>query len=156
MKSARQSKIIELIEEYDIMTQEELSELLSKAGFQNTQATISRDIRELKLTKVTTASGKPRYALQQPQDMDIWKKYRQVLAAGILTMEASENLIVIKTVSGVAMAVAAALDHLDINGLMGCIAGDDTIIAVARSKDMSDRVIANIEKTAYSLSLIHI
>lgn len=150
MKSARQSKIIELIEEYDIMTQEELSELLSKAGFQNTQATISRDIRELKLTKVTTASGKPRYALQQPQDMDIWKKYRQVLAAGILTMEASENLIVIKTVSGVAMAVAAALDHLDISGLMGCIAGDDTIIAVARSKDMSARVIANIEKTAYS------
>ncbi|MDE7366365.1 MAG: arginine repressor [Lachnospiraceae bacterium] len=150
MKSARQSKIIELIEEYDIMTQEELSELLSRAGFRNTQATISRDIRELKLTKITTDSGKPKYALQQPQDVDIWKKYRQVLAAGILTMEASENLIVIKTVSGVAMAVAAALDNLDINGLMGCIAGDDTIIAVARSKDMSDKVIANIEKTAYS------
>ncbi len=150
MKSARQSKIIELIEEYDIMTQEELSELLSQAGFPNTQATISRDIRELKLTKITTSSGKPKYALQQPQDIDIWKKYRQVLAAGILTMEASENLIVIKTVSGVAMAVAAALDNLDINGLMGCIAGDDTIIAVARSKDMSEKVIANIEKTAYS------
>ena len=150
MKSARQSKIIELIEEYDNMTQEELSELLSQAGFPNTQATISRDIRELKLTKITTASGKPKYAIQQPQDVDIWRKYRQVLAAGILTMEASENLIVIKTVSGVAMAVAAALDNLDINGLMGCIAGDDTIIAVARSKDMSEKVIANIEKTAYS------
>ncbi|MBO5239531.1 MAG: arginine repressor [Lachnospiraceae bacterium] len=150
MKSARQSKIIELIEEYDIMTQEELSELLSQAGFPNTQATISRDIRELKLTKITTASGKPKYAIQQPQDVDIWRKYRQVLAAGILTMETSENLIVIKTVSGVAMAVAAALDNLDINGLMGCIAGDDTIIAVARSKDMSEKVIANIEKTAYS------
>ena len=79
MKSARQSKIIELIEEYDIMTQEELSELLSKAGFQNTQATISRDIRELKLTKVTTSSGKPRYALQQPQDMDIWKDRKSVV-----------------------------------------------------------------------------
>lgn len=150
MKSARQSKIIELIEEYDIMTQEELSELLSQAGFPNTQATISRDIRELKLTKITTDSGKPKYAIQQPQDTDIWRKYRQVLAAGILTMETSENLIVIKTVSGVAMAVAAALDNLDINGLMGCIAGDDTIIAVARSKDMSEKVIANIEKTAYS------
>lgn len=150
MKSARQSKIIELIEQYDIMTQEELSELLTQAGFRNTQATISRDIRELKLTKITTASGKPKYALQQPQDVDIWKKYRQVLAAGILTMETSENLIVIKTVSGVAMAVAAALDNLDINGLMGCIAGDDTIIAVARSKEMSANVIANIEKTAYS------
>ena len=147
MKSARQSKIIELIEEYDIMTQEELSELLSQGGFPNTQATISRDIRELKLTKITTASGKPKYAIQQPQDVDIWRKYRQVLAAGILTMETSENLIVIKTVSGVAMAVAAALDNLDINGLMGCIAGDDTIIAVARSKDMSEKVIANIEKT---------
>lgn len=150
MKSARQSKIIELIEQYDIMTQEELSELLTQAGFRNTQATISRDIRELKLTKITTDSGKPKYALQQPQDIDIWKKYRQVLAAGILTMESSENLIVIKTVSGVAMAVAAALDNLDINGLMGCIAGDDTIIAVARSKEMSANVIADIEKTAYS------
>ena len=150
MKSARQSKIIELIEQYDIMTQEELSELLTQAGFRNTQATISRDIRELKLTKITTDSGKPKYALQQPQDIDIWKKYRQVLAAGILTMESSENLIVIKTVYGVAMAVAAALDNLDINGLMGCIAGDDTIIAVARSKEMSANVIANIEKTAYS------
>ena len=150
MKSARQSKIIELIEQYDIMTQEELSELLTQEGFRNTQATISRDIRELKLTKITTDSGKPKYALQQPQDIDIWKKYRQVLAAGILTMESSENLIVIKTVSGVAMAVAAALDNLDINGLMGCIAGDDTIIAVARSKEMSANVIANIEKTAYS------
>ncbi len=149
MKSARQSKIIELIENNDIMTQEELSELLSKAGFPNTQATISRDIRELKLTKITTESGKPKYALKQPQDADIWKKYRQVLAAGILTMEPAENLIVIKTVSGMAMAVAAALDHLDINGFMGCIAGDDTIIAVARSKEMSERVIANIEKTAY-------
>lgn len=150
MKSARQAKIIELISQYDIMTQEELSELLAKAGFPNTQATISRDIRELKLTKITTKSGRPKYALQQPQDVDIWKKYRQVLAAGILTMEASENLIVIKTVSGVAMAVAAALDHLDINDLMGCIAGDDTIIAVARSKEVAPKVIANIEKTAYS------
>ena len=150
MKSARQSKIIELIEEYDIMTQEELSERLLQAGYSTTQATISRDIRELKLTKITTDSGKPKYALQQPQDVDIWKKSRQVLAAGILTMEVSENLIVIKTVSGVAMAVGAALDHLDINGLMGCIAGDDTIIAVARSKEMSEKVVANIEKTAYS------
>ena len=150
MKSARQSKIIELIEEYDIMTQEELSELLAQAGYPNTQATISRDIRELKLTKITTPSGKPKYAQQPPQDTDIWKKYRQVLAAGILTMETSENLIVIKTVSGVAMAVAAALDNLAISGLMGCIAGGDTIIAVARSKEMSEKVIANIEKAAYS------
>ena len=150
MKIARHAKIIDLISRNDVETQEELADLLNGEGFRVTQATVSRDIRELKLTKITTDSGKPKYALQQPQDIDIWKKYRQVLAAGILTMESSENLIVIKTVSGVAMAVAAALDNLDINGLMGCIAGDDTIIAVARSKEMSANVIANIEKTAYS------
>ncbi|MBQ8983987.1 MAG: arginine repressor [Lachnospiraceae bacterium] len=151
MKSARQSKIIELIEEHDIMTQGELSDYLTQAGFPTTQATISRDIRELKLTKVTTDQGTPKYALLEPQETDIWKKYRQVLAAGILTMEASENLIVIKTVSGVAMAVAAALDNLNINGLMGCIAGDDTIFAVARSKDAAPKVITGIEKAASSL-----
>ena len=150
MRYARQNKILELIKENDIDTQEMLVALLKESGFNVTQATISRDIRELKLTKITTPSGKPKYAQQPPQDTDIWKKYRQVLAAGILTMETSENLIVIKTVSGVAMAVAAALDNLDISGLMGCIAGDDTIIAVARSKEMSEKVIANIEKAAYS------
>lgn len=149
MKTARQQKIIELIETNDIMTQGELTEHLANAGYPTTQATISRDIRELHLTKITTENGKAKYAIIKPCETDIVKKYRQVLAAGILTMEASENLIVIKTVSGVAMAVAAALDNLDINGLMGCIAGDDTIIAVARSKEMSATVIANIEKTAY-------
>lgn len=150
MKTKRQSKIIELIEKYPITTQDELAEHLIQAGFATTQATISRDIRELKLTKIPTEDGRQKYAIVQAQDQDMLSKYKRVLSAGILSMEASENLIVIKTVSGVAMAVAAALDSMDINGLMGCIAGDDTIFAVARSKDTSKDVITNIEKIAYS------
>ncbi len=148
MKSARQAKIIELIEKHDVVTQEELSNLLEAAGFPTTQATISRDIRELRLTKITDSAGVSKYAQQYSRDEDTIAKYRQVLAAGILTMESAENLIVIKTVAGTAMAVAAALDNLDIAGLMGCIAGDDTIIAVARSKELSGKVIAAIEEAS--------
>lgn len=148
MKAARQAKIIELIEKYDIETQEELSERLQMAGFSTTQATISRDIRELKLTKVA-ANGKQKYTVMQGHDMDTLGKYKKVLSAGILSMEAAENLIVIKTVSGLAMAVAAALDSLSIQGLMGCIAGDDTIFCAVRTKEMSKEVIANIKKVAY-------
>lgn len=148
MKSRRQAKIIELVEQFDITTQDELAERLNQAGYPTTQATISRDIRELKLTKASAPDGKQKYAVMQGQDFDTLDKYKKVLSAGILTMEASENLIVIKTVPGVAMAVAAALDNLEINGLMGCIAGDDTIFAVARSKEISKDVIMNIERVA--------
>ncbi len=150
MKAGRQSKIIEIVENNDIETQEELTARLLLAGFNTTQATISRDIRELKLTKVVGANGKPKYIVSKGEDVEVTSKYQKVLSAGILSMEAAENLIVIKTVSGVAMAVGAALDNLNINGLMGCIAGDDTLFVVARTKSLSREVIANIEKVAYS------
>lgn len=150
MKAGRQSKIIEVVENNDIETQEELTSRLLLAGFNTTQATISRDIRELKLTKVVGANGKPKYIVSKGADIEVTSKYQKVLSAGILSMEAAENLIVIKTVSGVAMAVGAALDNLNINGLMGCIAGDDTVFVVARTKSLSREVIANIEKVAYS------
>lgn len=149
MKASRQSKIIEIIENNCIDTQEELTSRLLAEGFNTTQATISRDIRELKLTKVATEDGKQKYTIPKGADIEVLSKYQKVLSAGILSMEAAGNLIVIKTVSGVAMAVGAALDNLDINGLMGCIAGDDTVFVVARTKAMSREVIANIEKVAY-------
>ncbi len=149
MKAGRQSKIIEIIENNCIETQEELTTKLQQEGFNTTQATISRDIRELKLTKISTEDGKQKYTLPKGADMEVLSKYQKVLSAGIISMEAAENLIVIKTVSGVAMAVGAALDNLDINGLMGCIAGDDTVFVVARTKSLSKEVITNIEKVAY-------
>lgn len=148
MKEKRQNKIKEIIETKDIETQDELLLELTQAGFSTTQATISRDIREMKLTKVADGAGRQKYTMIQNTDTDVIKKYHQVLSAGILNMDYAENMIVIRTVSGMAMAVAAALDNMNIQGFVGCIAGDDTIFCVARSKEFCMEIIADIKKVA--------
>ena len=104
MKGKRQEKILEIIRTNDIETQEELTKKLSEAGFSSTQGTISRDIRELKLTKVTGANGKQKYAPIQTEDIHVSSKYKRVLSEGILHMDSAENILVIKTVPGMAMA----------------------------------------------------
>ena len=146
MKQERQAMILAIIEQYDIETQDELQEKLAEAGFKTTQATISRDIREINLTKVAVAGGRQKYTLGKQTNHESIESYRKVLSAGILSMVPAENLIVIKTVSGMAMAVAAALDKVEINGLLGSIAGDDTIFLAVRSRDMTDTVMKAIEK----------
>lgn len=148
MKEVRQNKIKEIIESRDIETQDELLAELSKNGFSVTQATISRDIREMKLTKVSGKDGKQKYTLIQNATTDVMEKYHQVLSAGILNMDYSENIIVIRTVSGMAMAVAAALDNMQLQGLMGCIAGDDTIFCAVRNSKYCREIIAGIKKVA--------
>ncbi|MGN0396135.1 MAG: arginine repressor [Coprococcus sp.] len=145
MKQKRQAKIIEIIENNDIETQDELLDMLLKEGFQTTQATISRDIREINLTKVASASGRQKYVLGKTTANESMDSYIQVLSAGIISMETAENIIVVKTVAGVAMAVAAALDKMEITGLVGCIAGDDTIFLAVRSKELTKSVIKTIE-----------
>lgn len=146
MKSKRQAKIIEIIENHDIETQDELAERLLTAGFPTTQATISRDIRELKLTKIAVSEGKQKYIAIQKQSYDTDEKFKRVLSDGMLSMEAAQNILVIKTVTGMAMAVAAALDHLDIPGLLGCIAGDDTIMCVIRNESLVKNVKNSISR----------
>lgn len=146
MKQKRQAMILAIIEQYDIETQDELQEKLAETGFKTTQATISRDIREINLTKVAVAGGRQKYTLGKQTNHESIESYRKVLSAGILSMVPAENLIVIKTVSGMAMAVAAALDNVEINGLLGSIAGDDTIFLAVRSRDMTDTVMKAIEK----------
>lgn len=146
MKVRRQSKIIELINKYNIETQEELADLLTEAGFNVTQATISRDIRELKLTKVAVDNGKQKYIVLQNQEAKLSEKYVRVLRDGFISMDMAQNLLVIKTVSGMAMAVAAAIDALHINGIVGCIAGDDTIMCAIRSIDETHVVMQKINK----------
>ena len=146
MKVRRQSKIIELINKYNIETQEELADLLTEAGFNVTQATISRDIRELKLTKVAVDNGKQKYIVLQNQEAKLSEKYVRVLRDGFLSMDMAQNLLVIKTVSGMAMAVAAAIDALHITGIVGCIAGDDTIMCAIRSTDETHVVMQKINK----------
>ena len=145
MKTKRQRKIIELITNYDIETQEELAAKLVENGFNVTQATISRDIRELNLTKIATKGGKQKYAVQSSSDIVSNSKYMRVLNDGIITMDTAGNILVVKTVSGMAMAVAAALDAMQIKEISGCIAGDDTIMCVVKHAEETDRVKEHIE-----------
>ena len=145
MKGKRQEKILEIIRTNDIETQEELTKKLSEAGFSSTQGTISRDIRELKLTKVTGANGKQKYAPIQTEDIHVSSKYKRVLSEGILHMDNAENILVIKTVPGMAMACAAAIDSISLHGVLGCIAGDDTIMCVVKETPMVEEVMKEID-----------
>ena len=145
MKTKSQRKIIELITNYDIETQDELAAKLVENGFNVTQATISRDIRELNLTKIATKGGKQKYAVQSSSDIVSNSKYMRVLNDGIITMDTAGNILVVKTVSGMAMAVAAALDAMQIKEILGCIAGDDTIMCVVKHAEETDRVKEHIE-----------
>ena len=137
MKTRRHNEIIELIKTKEIGTQEELLDVLKHKGYDVTQATISRDIRELNLTKVNS-NGRQKYAVIV-KDEEFSDKYVRVLKEGFVSMVASGNLIVLKTVVGMAMAVATAIDALEMNEIIGCIAGDDTIfIAVSVNSSAID------------------
>lgn len=146
MKTKRQAKMLELIKKNDIETQEELSDYLLKEGYQVTQATVSRDIRELKLTKVAMSSGKQKYVALQETDEDLSKKYVRVFHDGFVSMDMAQNILVIKTVSGMAMAVAAALDAMNMHEIVGSIAGDDTIMCAIRSVDDTVTVMNRLKK----------
>lgn len=146
MKTKRQAKMLELIKKNDIETQEELSDYLLKEGYQVTQATVSRDIRELKLTKVAMSSGKQKYVALQETDEDLAGKYVRVFHDGFVSMDMAQNILVIKTVSGMAMAVAAALDAMNMHEIVGSIAGDDTIMCAVRSVDDTIAVMNRLRK----------
>lgn len=146
MKIGRHAKIVDLINKYDIETQEELAEYLNREGFQVTQATISRDIRELKLTKIAVSGGKQKYAVMQSSGVGMNEKYLRVLRDGFVSMDMAQNILVVKTVSGMAMAVAAALDAMNWSEVAGCIAGDDTIMCAVHSVDETILVMDKIRK----------
>ena len=129
MKVNRHAKIVELINKYQIETQDELAEYLNEAGFKVTQATVSRDIRDLKLTKVPAENGRQKYAVLQSAQNGM-----------------AQNILVLKTVSGMAMAVAAALDAMNWNEIVGCIAGDDTIMCAVRTVDDTILLMEKIKK----------
>lgn len=134
MKVGRQAKIIELIGKYDIETQEELCAKLIEEGYEVTQATVSRDIRALKLTKVADGDGRSVYRAMAG-NTDFSQKYLNILKNGYVSMDMAQNILVIKTVAGMAMAVAAAIDSLNYREVVGCIAGDDTIMVAVRTVD---------------------
>ena len=146
MKVNRHAKIIELINKYQIETQEELASYLNQEGFNVTQATVSRDIRDLKLTKVPAGEGKQRYAPHQSGDSEMGEKYIRVLRDGFVSMDMAQNILVIKTVSGMAMAVCAAIDAMEWKEVVGSIAGDDTIMCAIRSVEDTIKVMDKISK----------
>lgn len=146
MKVNRHAKIIELINKYRIETQEELAAYLNGEGFHVTQATVSRDIRDLKLTKVPAEGGGQRYAVHQNAQNGMNEKYMRVLRDGYVSMDMAQNILVIKTVSGMAMAVCAAIDAMKWNEVVGSIAGDDTIMCAIRSVDDTIQVMDKISK----------
>ena len=146
MKIQRHAKIVELINQYDIDTQEELARRLNEAGFRVTQATVSRDIRELRLTKIAVDGGKQKYVVMNTQSSELDEKYLRILRDGFVSMDMAQNILVIRTVSGMAMAVAAAMDALNWKEIAGCIAGDDTIMCAIRSVDDTLLVMDKIQK----------
>ena len=146
MKTRRQTKILELIKKYEIETQEDLSAYLEHEGYQVTQATVSRDIRELKLTKVALTNGRQKYVALLETNEDLSQKYERIFRDGFISMDIAQNLLVIRTVSGMAMAVAAALDALQLQEVVGTIAGDDTIMCAARSTEDAIAVIDKLRK----------
>lgn len=146
MKLARHAQIIQLIHEYDIETQEELAEKLNASGFCVTQATVSRDIRQLKLTKVAQEDGRSKYAVLQTENARMSEKYVRVLKAAFLSMDMAQNILVIKTVSGMANAAAVALEDMSFPEIVGCIAGDDTIMCAIRSADATILVMDKINR----------
>ena len=146
MKSQRHCKIIELISKNNIETQEELADTLNQAGFNVTQATVSRDIRELKLTKMSVNGERQKYVILQSKENQMNEKYMRVLKDGFVSMDMAQNILVIKTVPGMAMAVAAALDAMNWFEIVGCIAGDDTIMCAVRTIDDTFIVMKKINK----------
>ena len=146
MKISRQSKIIELINKHDIETQEELADRLMQDGYNVTQATVSRDIRELKLTKVAVDGGRQKYIVLQKAEPGMNEKYTRVLRDGFISMDMAQNIMVVKTVPGMAMAVAAALDALQSDSIVGCIAGDDTVMCAIRSVEDTISVMEKLSK----------
>ena len=144
MKNARHEQILKLIRRYEIETQEELALRLNESGFAVTQATVSRDIRQLQLHKTAGAGGKQRYSADISESITDSERFSRILRDAYVSADVSFNILVIHTVSGMAMAAAAALDSFDWPEFLGSIAGDDTIIAVIRSPEDAEAALGRI------------
>ena len=135
MKTKRHSKILELISEKDIATQEDLLVYLRESGFDVTQATVSRDIRDLKLTKVLTRQGTYRYVIPTNPSIHTASKINETLMSAITGIDFAGNMVVVTAYPGMAQAVASGIDSEKTNNILGCVGGDDTIIVVTRNED---------------------
>lgn len=141
MKEQRQSTILTLIQKQEIETQEELAEALENKGFSVTQATVSRDIRELKLTKVASRSGAQKYVALANYEQQVSEKVIRVFKDAFVGMDGAGNILVIRTLIGMGNAVASAIDAFNLDEIVGTLAGDDTIFCAVRTAEEINTVM---------------
>ena len=146
MKSNRHSKIIEIINSKAIETQEELAEELKSAGFEVTQATVSRDIKTLRLIKIQGSDGKYRYSIINQNKNDMLEKLSSILINTVISVENIDKIVVVKTISGSASAAAEAIDRLELGEIAGTIAGDNTIFILVRTLEKAQELVERISK----------
>ena len=146
MKNARQNKILELIEEYEISTQEALIQRLAEHGFESTQTTISRDIRQLHLIKGPTGRGTYKYVAPEVRKGNGAPGHNSALTDAVVKIEAAQNLIVVKTMAGMANAIAVCIDTLGIKEIIGSVAGDDTVLLVFKSSDKATEAESELKQ----------
>ena len=146
MKTKRQNEIIQLISAKDIDTQEELASELRAKGYKVTQATVSRDIRELRLIKVSSKSGGFKYAKPERHEIAVSERLTRILTDSLVSVDSSGNIIVVKTLSGSANVAAEALDNLGWQEILGTIAGDNTIFIVVRNENDTAEITNRIRK----------
>ncbi len=145
-KRQRQQALLALISEYEIDTQEELTKRLQALGYHTTQATVSRDIRELGLEKISYNGNMHKYVAGAEHEAGNHTSYQQVMSSSVISIDSAQNIIVVKTVAGMAMAVGAAVDNIKIEGIVGCIAGDDTLFLAIKDQALAEKIIGEIKK----------
>ena len=145
MKKGRHAKIIELIQTKEISTQDELIEALRSCGYNVTQATVSRDIKELKLVKIMSGSGKYCYASNSVKQIDVRSSLESLFSTAVLSVDYAENLVIVKTVLGMAQAVCTSIDAVELEGVLGSIAGDDTIFLAAKNKEKAVGIASQLK-----------
>ena len=146
MKTGRHARILDIIAEHPIKTQDELLTRLREEGFKATQATISRDIKDLRLVKTLGSDGKYRYVSASRSSTDIRTNFSNLFSTSVNSIDVAQNLVVIKTLSGMAQAVCAALDSADYPSVVGTIAGDDTIFIACRTADLAVSLTEELKK----------
>lgn len=147
MKTKRHTKILELISDNAITTQEELLKALANAGFDVTQATISRDIKELKLVKALDENGSYRYISGvKDKKTEYMRSFTTIFSEAIVSIDYSDNIVCVKCLNGMANAACAAFDSKNWNGVVGSLAGDDTIFVLTRSAETSQQLVKDIKR----------
>lgn len=146
MRYSRQNKIVELISNYEIDTQEKLVSMLKDCGYEVTQATISRDIKELQLVKTLTSSGKYKYSVHKSQDLPVSDRFVKIFRETITSVDASGNIIVVKTLSGCANAAGEAIDTSNFDHIIGSLAGDNTLLLIADSPENVPEILEKFDR----------